>query len=132
MSLADYESFSERHLRRNKKTVQELLASDQFVRPVRNEEVQQLRRYNYLERMLVKRHQRNLTKEDKLKVIGLRYGSLSNFDVPVRTYYNISKSIHIPYATVRRFLLRFEARQGSLEQFLSKKQRRFLKIPRRI
>ena len=109
MSLADFESFSERHLRRNKKTVQELLASDQFVRPVRNEEVQQLRRYNYLERMLVKRHQRNLTKEDKLKVIGLRYGSLTHFDAPVRTFYQISKTIRIPYATVRRFLLIFKA-----------------------
>ena len=49
-----------------------------------------------MERMLVKRHQRKLSNDDKLKVIGLRYGSLTHFGAPVRTFYFISKSIHIP------------------------------------
>ena len=96
MSLAEYRSFADRHLRRNSKTIRELLESEHFMRPVRNEEVQEIRYQNYLERMLVKRHQRKISNDDKLKVIGLRYGSLTHFGAPVRTFYFISKSIHIP------------------------------------
>jgi len=79
--------------------------------------------------MLVKRHQRKITKDDKLKVLGLRYGSLNDFSNAVRTYYAISKTLHIPYATVRRICVRFENSNRQLEQFLSKRPRRFLKIP---
>ena len=43
MSLEDYRKFTDIHLRRNKKSIQELLASDQFARPERNEEVQRIR-----------------------------------------------------------------------------------------
>ena len=43
MSLEDYRKFTDIHLRRNKKSIQELLASDQFARPERNNEVQRIR-----------------------------------------------------------------------------------------
>lgn len=43
MSLEEYRKFSDIHLRRNKRNIQELLASDQFVRPERNLEVVQMR-----------------------------------------------------------------------------------------
>ena len=50
---------------------------------------------------------RSITKLDKLRIISLRYGSLSNFNVVHKTYYAISKSLKIPYTTVRNICLKF-------------------------
>lgn len=78
------------------------------------------------------RHSRHLTKNDQLKIVALRYGSLTEFGLPIRSYLDITRSIFIPYGTVRRVCLKFEAVNRSLENLTKKNSRAFRMIPASI
>ena len=78
---------------------------------------------------LTKRHYRVLTAKDKLKIIALRYGTLTDFGEPVTSVYKIAKDMRMPYDTARRTCLKFVAVGKSLDALITKKPREFKIIP---
>ena len=78
---------------------------------------------------LSKRGYRKLSKVEKLRVIGLRYGSLTDFTQTVRTTTHISKICYIPFSTVARIIKKFEHSGFKLDQVSKKKKRSYKCIP---
>ena len=81
---------------------------------------------------LRKRAYRKLTKTEKLRVIGLRYGSMTDFSRTVRTTTHISKMCYISFSTVARIIKKFEASGYRLDQVHCKRPRTYAVIPEHI
>ena len=79
-----------------------------------------------------KRPERTLTPGDKVRIIGLRYGSLTEFRGEVRTMTQISRRLHIPRASVGRVVKNFEDLGKDLPGLVLKRKRHFLCIPAAI
>ena len=62
---------------------------------------------------------------EKLRVIGLRYGSVTDFSHVVRSPTQISKMCYVPLTTVLRILKNFERSGFHLEQVDRKKPRTY-------
>ena len=62
-------------------------------------------------------------------MIGLRYGSMTDFSKTVRTTTHISKLCYIPFSTVARIIKNFEHSGYNLDQVNKKKKRSFKCIP---
>ena len=82
-----------------------------------------------MQAIVAKKQKRRLDKETKLRIINLRYGSLVNFDQPVRDIREISKALHLPWSTIQHFLRAFDMKGKQLQNVIEKPPRRFSTLP---
>ena len=82
-----------------------------------------------MQAIVAKKQKRRLDKETKLRIINLRYGSLVNFDQPVRDIREISKALHLPWSTIQHFLRAFDIKGKQLQNVIEKPPRRFSTLP---
>ena len=104
------------------KSNDELLNTDLFYRP-EPEAAPDVKIIN-----INKRSHRRLTLEDKVRIIGLRYGSVQNFEEEKKPVAFIAKRTNIPYATVTRVLRFFISSNFSIKSLEGKKRPKFARI----
>ena len=56
----------------------------------------------------VKRPHRRLTHDDRVRIVNLRYGSVTDCTRKVRSIYYVAKELRLSHETVRRCLFNFE------------------------
>ena len=84
---------------------------------------------------LKKKAHRRLTDEEKVRIVGLRFGGFydgNDFTVLHCNMDAIAKAMNVPYATVCRLLRVFKSHGNSIDAILQKKVRQFACIPDHI
>ena len=80
---------------------------------------------------LTKSPQRRLTKEDKMRIVFLRYGSLVDFSNSYSSHVKIAKKLRLAPATVSYTLLKFAEHGFRLDQ-LGQRYQRYRALPANV
>ena len=124
---ADYLRFGQNHLSRNQNlSLAQLTQLAQFQVPVDQGRVLQSPEGRI---DVTKQPYRSFSADEKLRVIGYRYGSMVYFREPVRTVAQVAKLLYMPYSTVERILKKFEAANCKIKSVTAKRARSFKCIP---
>ena len=78
---------------------------------------------------LAKRSYRTYSSKELIRVVGVFFGSTSDFRYPRKSVTEVAAHLRMPWSTVQRILKKFEAGGRSLEALTFKKPRSFGCIP---
>ena len=128
-AVATYRGIMSKTFRRERFSPAQLLQKDVFKKKV--QVIQQPPPLTQTVDLKKKAHRR-LTDEEKVRIVGLRFGGFfdgNDFTVLHCNIDAIAKATNVPYSTVCRLLRDFKSHGNNIDAILQKKERQFACIP---